>query len=248
MSLWRLEWLRLRRTWRGPGLLAMFLFFGFLGPVSARYLPDLLKHIQSNVQVIVPPPVPADGIQQYIGNVTQLGLLAVVAAAAGAFAFDGAPELAAFLRTRVPSMRRLVLTRFLAYAVAAAVVFALGAAAAWYETVVLLGTLSPLPMLAGIAYGSLYFAFAVALTALAAGIARGVLGTVVVTFVFVVVIALAGVIPAVNVWLPGRLASAIVGLAQGDAVPDYLRAALVAVAGSAASLVGAVALLGRREV
>ncbi len=248
MSLWRLEWLRIRRTWRLPGLLVIFLFFGFLGPISARYAAELVKRFGGDVQFVVPPPVPADGVQQYLGNITQLGLLAIVAAAAGAFAFDGNPELAAFFRTRVRSMRGLVLTRFAAYVIAAVVVFTLGTTAAWYETAVLIGGLPAGPMLAGLGYAALYFAFAVALTALSAGLARGTLGTVVLTFALIAGVALIGVIPAVGEWLPGRLAGAMLGLVQGTPARDYLRAAGVSVVATVVALSAAVALLARREI
>jgi ABC-2 type transport system permease protein len=248
MSLWRLEWLRLRRTWRGPGLLVIFLFFGFLGPVTARYLADILQRFGGDVQVVLQPPVPADGVEQYLGNVTQLGLLAIVAAAAGAFAFDGSTEIATFLRTRVSSLRALVWTRFGAYAIAAAIAWGLGCAAAWYETVALIGRLPAGAMLAGIGYGALYYAFAVALTALAAGIARGVLGTVMLTFAFIVAIALVGIVPQVGEWLPGRLAGAMFGLVTGTPVSDYARPALVAAAASVAALWASIVLLARREI
>lgn len=249
MTLWRLEWLRLRRTWRGISLLVVFLFFGLLGPFTARYLPEILERLgTSGVQVTFPEPVPADGIEQYVGNVAQLGLLVLVAAAAGAFAFDTPPELGAFLRTRVSSMGRLVLVRFVVYAVAGASAFALGSLAAWYETAVLIGALPVGPMLAGIAYGALYFAFVIALVALCAGIARGVLGTIVLVFGVVIAIALVGIVPAVGQWLPGRLAGAILALVRGAEVSDYLRASAVTLLATAAALAASVRLLERREL
>lgn len=245
MTLWRLEWLRLRRTWRGVGLLTVFTFFGLLGPVTARYLAQILERLgTSGVEVSFPAPVPADGIEQYVGNVAQLGLLVLVAAAAGAFAFDSPPELGAFLRTRVSSIRRLVLIRFAVYAAAGAVAFAIGSIAAWYETVVLIGALPVGPMLAGIAYGALYFAFVIALVALGASLARGALGTIVIVFA----IAILGIVPAIGGWLPGRLAGAIVTLARGAPAADYLRAAASTIAATAVALALSIRLLERREL
>lgn len=249
MTLWRLEWLRLRRTWRGISLLAVFVFFGLLGPLTARYLAEILDRLgTSGIEISFPDPVPADGIEQYIGNVSQLGLLVLVAAAAGAFAIDTPPELGAFLRTRVSSMRRLVLTRFAVYAAAGASAFALGSLAAWYETAVLIGALPVVPMLAGIACGALYFAFVIALVALAAGLARGVLGTVVLVLGIVIGLAIVGIVPAIGEWLPGRLAGAIVALVRGAPVSDYLRSAVVTTAATAASLAASIRLLDRREL
>ncbi|MEX2230071.1 MAG: hypothetical protein WEB13_10590 [Dehalococcoidia bacterium] len=249
MTLWRLEWLRLRRTWRGVGLLTVFTFFGLLGPVTARYLAEILERLgTAGVEVSFPEPVPADGIEQYVGNVAQLGLLVLVAAAAGAFAFDSPPELGAFLRTRVSSIRRLVLIRFAVYAAAGAVAFAIGSVAAWYETVVLIGALPVGPMLAGIAYGALYFAFVIALVALGAGLARGALGTIVIVFAIAIAIAILGIVPPIGEWLPGRLAGAIVALARGAPATDYLRAAAATIAAIAVALALSIRLLERREL
>src|SRR5690606_16910492 len=89
VSLWKLELLRLRRTWRGPGLTVVFLLFGVIGPLTARYIEEILGGLGTGgVEIAVPPPVPADGMAQYLGNAQQVGLLAVIAVAAGALSFD----------------------------------------------------------------------------------------------------------------------------------------------------------------
>jgi hypothetical protein len=53
MSACRLEWLRLTRTPRAIALAGVYLFFGLLGPVTARYLQDIVNRAQSGVQIIV---------------------------------------------------------------------------------------------------------------------------------------------------------------------------------------------------
>ncbi len=40
MNPWRLEWLRLTRTPRTIALAGVYLFFGLLGPVTAKYLQE----------------------------------------------------------------------------------------------------------------------------------------------------------------------------------------------------------------
>ncbi|MEZ4503266.1 MAG: hypothetical protein R3C39_11630 [Dehalococcoidia bacterium] len=224
----------------------MFIFFGLLGPFTARYLSDIVSRLGSNVQLTVTAAVPADGVRQYLGNIMQLGLLTAIAAAAGAFAFDGESELAAFLRTRVRSMQVLVLARFAVWAPATAVVFALGTAAAWYETRVLIGSLGVEAMLFGTLYGALYFAFVISLVALAASIARGVLGTVVVTYALIAGVSLLGLVPTIGEWLPGRLANAMLGLLTDATPAQYVRSAIVgAVAASLALWVAGIRLSHR---
>ena len=85
MSLWRLEWLRLVRTRRLVALLSVYAFFGLVGPLSARYLAEIIRAVGTNgVQVQFPTPTPADGIAQFVSNASQIGLLVVVLIAASA--------------------------------------------------------------------------------------------------------------------------------------------------------------------
>ena len=101
MNLWRLEWLRLARTRRLAALIGVYLFFGLTGPLTARYLEQILGSLGTEgVRIEFPQPKPADGIVQFMGNVSQIGLLVVVLVAASALAFDARREMAVFLRTR----------------------------------------------------------------------------------------------------------------------------------------------------
>lgn len=252
MSLWRLEALRLRRTWRGAGLLAVFAFFGLVGPLTARYLQEIIERFggTEGVQVIFPDPVPADGMIQYLANAQQIGLLAVIGVAAGALSFDATADIAIFLRTRVPSTARLVLTRSAVYAAAAAASFALGALLAWYETWALIGLVPASAVLPGIAFGALYYVFVVAMVALAAGFVRGSLGTMVLAFAFIVVPEITlGLVASAGAWLPGHLSGALAGLSAGtSAAGEYLRASVVTLVAIAVALVVSIRLLDRREV
>ena len=110
MSLWRLEVLRLWRTQRWLILLAVFGSFGLLGPLTARYLPDVLESLGEEAAGSLPPMTTFDGVTQYVGNAAQIGLLAVIFVAAAALAFDAKPEMAVFLRTRA-KVRDIVLPR-----------------------------------------------------------------------------------------------------------------------------------------
>ena len=51
MNLWRLEWLRLVRTKRWIALVGIYVFFGLLGPLSARYMGEIVERFGGGVQV-----------------------------------------------------------------------------------------------------------------------------------------------------------------------------------------------------
>jgi len=248
MNLWRLEWLRLVRTRSWIALTAVFLFFGLLGPISARYMEQILQRFAGDVTVILPAPTPASGLEQYLSNVLQIGLLVVLAVAAGALAFDQPSERAAFYRSRVRRVWTLLAPRYAVITLASVAAFVLGTLGAWYETVVLLGDLPVGAMLLGMLLTSLYLAFAVAVAAAAASFVRTPLAIVPFAAGVLIAIPLLGLIGALRDWLPSVLLGSLVGLVVGVPPVEYLRPALVTLAATAALLWLATARLQRREL
>lgn len=252
MTLWRLEWLRLIRTRRWVALLGVYVFFGLLGPLTARYLGEIISLAGGDLNgaiIDLPAPVPADGIARYAENALQLGTLVTVMVAAGSLAFDAIPEMGIFLRTRVPGIYRVLAPRLVVTAGAVALAFVSGALMAWYETWALLGSPEAWSILAGIGFSLLFLMFVVALVAAIAQQARSVLGTVMGSIVVLLVMPLAGVAGVVGRWLPTRLTGALAGLPAGTAVPgDYLGASLVTLAGTSGLVWIAIELAARREL
>jgi ABC-2 type transport system permease protein len=248
MNLWRLEWLRLTRTRAWIALAAAFLFFGLLGPVSARYMAEILQRFAGDVTVVLPAPTPASGLEQYLANVMQLGLLVVLAVAAGALALDQHLERAAFYRSRVRRAWRLLAPRYTVVTLATIGAFVVGTLGAWYETVVLLGDLPAGAMLLGILLTSTYLAFAVAVTAFAASLVRAPLAIVPIAAGILIAVPILGLLAPLRPWLPSHLLGSLVGLVTGVPAADYLRPALVAVALAALLVFVAAARLDRREL
>lgn len=249
MSLWRLEWLRLVRTHRLLVIIGVYVFFGLTGPLTAAYLSEILSGLGTGgIQVEFPDPVPADGVSEFVGNASQIGLLVVVLVSASALAFDARREMAVFLRTRVRGVRDIVVPAYVVNASAAIGGLIAGSLAAWYETTVLLGHLPTMGMLAGMAYGALFLAFAVALTALVAAISRGVLATAGVTLATLLAMAILGGLTPLGRWLPTQLAGAMPQLVTAADVTDYLPTAAATLGLTLAAVAGATALAGRREL
>lgn len=253
MSIVRLEWLRLWRTYRLLVLVVVFAFFGLLGPLTAAFLPEIVSLASQSEglgqAIELPEPVPPDGIAQYIGNISQLGLVVVAAVAALALAVDARPGLAAFYRTRQPAAGSWVLPRWLASTLGAGLAWTVGLLAAVYETVLLIGPLPAGGMLLGWALWLLYLGFAVALVALAAGMVRATVAVTAVSVGLLVAVALVGVIPQVGEWLPSHLVGAPSALAAAEtSASDYVGASVVTVAATVAALAGAVRLARRREL
>jgi ABC-2 type transport system permease protein len=250
MNLWRLEWRRLYRTPRAIALGVVFVAIGLIEPVVTKYENRLFAHAGNGVRITSPPPTPADALNSYASEVFLVGLILVVVLAAGPFTFDSSPGLTTFLRTRVSNFWQLIAPRFAVSAAAAAVAYLIGTAAAWYETRLLFGPLPAGAVFGGVLCGAVYLAFAVALTALAASLVRGTLGTVGTTLAMLLALPVIGLLSAtVATWLPSALVSAPADLVnRTQQLTHYLPAIGVSAAVAAAALALAVSRLRRREV
>jgi ABC-2 type transport system permease protein len=231
MNLWRLEWVRLVRSKRLVAVVGVYTFFGLLGPVTARYIGEILQRFGGDVVVQFPDPVPPDGIAQFTSNANQIGLLVAVVVAAGALVIDAIPEMSIFLRTRVDRIDRLLVPRLVVSFAAVTTAFTVGMFAAWYETVVLLGALNVGSLLLGTLLSIVYMAFVVALVATLGSRLASVLGTAATTVVVLLVLPVFGLVDVVGRWLPSHLLGALDGLLRGtEGVGEYVPATLVTVA------------------
>jgi ABC-2 type transport system permease protein len=246
VSLLRLELIRLLRTHRLWILIGVFGFFGLVGPLTARYLPEIVARFGGGVEVAVPPPTPELAMAQYLGNALQIGILAVAFVAAASLAFDARLEMAVFLRTRA-RVRDIVAPRYLVNMLAAAVTFIGGSAVAFVGTVALIDAPDVGGTVLGTLLVSLYLCFSVALTGLLAGVMRSVPGVALVTVGALIALGIVGLVPALAPWLPSQLVGAYDALIAGGPF-EYSRAVASTIVLGGAAIAGSVALLARREV
>jgi len=250
LGTWRLEWLRLTRTPRAIALAAVYVIFGLGEPVLTKYLNNIINHAggAQRLKISIPPPVPSDGINAYVSQVSTIGLIVVVVIAAGAFGFDSKQGLATFLRTRVRNIWQLITPRYTVNAAAAITAYVLGTLAAWYETNLLIGSLPVAAMFEGMLCAACYLAFAVALSAAAASVVKNTLGAVGLTVVLLLALPIAGLAHSIQKWLPSVLVSAPYDLISTTHLSHYLPAIGTALVAAALLLVGTAARLRAREV
>ncbi|MEN8041171.1 MAG: hypothetical protein ABFR95_06665 [Actinomycetota bacterium] len=246
MNLWSLEWLRLWRTQRLMILAAVFGSFGLLGPLTVRFLPDLMESLGEEAVGTLPPMTAADGVSMYIGNALQIGILATAFVGAAALAFDAKPEIAIFLRTRA-AIRDIFIPRLVVSSAAAAVMFAMGMVIAFVGTGLLIEWIDLGPVLIGTALFMVYLVFLVAVVGLVSSFLRSVPGVALVSVGALIVIGLLSIISPLAPWLPGALiGSTDVLLSGGEFI--YWRALIVTSALIAGMTTWSIHRLDHREV
>jgi ABC-2 type transport system permease protein len=247
VNLWSLEWIRLTRTGRIFILLAVFFSFGIIGPLSVRYLPELLEAAGSSEAISSLPPVtPEFAMSSFLGNALQIGLLAVAFVGAAALAIDAKPEVSVFFRSRA-SIPEILTPRFVAISAATVTAFGVGVATAAVTSGILIGWPGAGTTIIGSLLVALYLVFAVSLITLFGSLVRRVPATALLTVGTLIVLSLVGLVGTIGPWLPSYLIGGFERIiAGGDFI--YWRAVVVTVAAIAGALGIAVVRLENREI
>jgi ABC-2 type transport system permease protein len=245
LSPWRVEWLRVWRTKRLVGLLFVYAFFGFADPLLARYMAKIIGSAtnSSQIRITVAEPVPADGMVGYMGSAMQIGLLVGLAMLVSACAIDASYPLAIFYRTRRRDLWTLLVPRVTVSLATMTFGFALGMAAAWYETAVLIGTPSFAGTMRLLAAGFCYQLAFGGVAFLLTAILRSVGTTTAIAIVLVLVSSVLTTWPSVARWSPVGLTD-YAGIYAGT---TGLRTAIVASLVIAAVAIGAGMTIAQRR-
>lgn len=247
----------LREAWRTrrlPLVAILFVLVGLVSPLTAKFLPDILKAALGDQLKGIPIPL-ADataGLEQLQKNLGQLGALAAIALAMGAVSGELDRGTAALVLAQPVGRPAFLAAKLAAIGIVLAIATALAVAVAWVYSAILFETLpvggwlalAVLDWLALFAWAALtlWASAATGSTTAAAGLG----------FVALIVLSIAAVIPVVDQWLPSGLAGPALNLAANKAAAVDGAKLATSIAGSAI-VVGvaagaAIASFRRREL
>ena len=240
------------RTRRLPMIAGLFLVVGMVSPLTAKYLPEIMKAaLGSQLTVPMPEPTAVMALDQLQKNLGQMGALAAIALAMSTVAGELDRGTAALVLAQPATRSAFLVAKLAGIGVTLAVSMVLASVMAWAYTAVLFEpgpvggwvVMTVLSWLALMAWASITF---LASTATGSTTAAAGLG-----FTALVVLSLAAVVPTLDRFLPTGLTTPAVQLASGAADPDLGRLAtalLGTVVIVAASLGGALVSFRRREL
>jgi ABC-2 type transport system permease protein len=251
-----LESWRTRRLWI---IAALFAILGMISPLTARYLPDILKAtLGDQLTIPVPSPTSAMALEQLQKNLGQMGALAAIALAMSSVAGELDRGTAALVLAQPVTRTAFLAAKLTAIGIILAVSTLLAVGFAWAYTAVLF---EPGPAGSWLAVGG-WLAMAglswlallawASLTFLASALTGSTTAAAGLGFVGLVAISLAAIVPAFDRLLPSGLAVPAMQLAAGSAGDVDTARLATAVAGTlaiiVASLAGALAGFRRREL
>ena len=132
-----------RKTWRLWVLPGILVVFGITSPVLAAVTPAILRataHRSPGVVFHLPPPTAYDAYTQYLGNLAQLALLAIIITGAAAVAAERRAGTAVLMLTKPLSRAGFIIAKVIAGLGVLVVATFLGTALCIITTVLLFDT------------------------------------------------------------------------------------------------------------
>ena len=143
--LWK-ELVEIRRTWRLWVIPGMLVFFGLTSPIIAALTPALVRSMaasQPGVMIRIPPPTALDAYGQFMKNLNQFVLIAVIITGAGVVSGERSTGTAILALTKPLSRGAFVLAKILSQVALLVAATLLGAAACVALTAVVFGVANP---------------------------------------------------------------------------------------------------------
>jgi ABC-2 type transport system permease protein len=242
----------LMEQWRSRRLLAVaavFLFLGFLSPLGAKLLPDLMRTLGDTGGIVIefPTPTAQDALLQHVKSTSQIGVFLAILVTMGALAREKERGTAAMILSKPASRASFLLSKFVALTLVFGLCLALGGLACYYYTIVLFKGIGAARFVEMNLLLALFIGFYLAVTLLGSTIARGQvlagglgLGT-------VFVVAILGALPRIGDYMPTALLEWARRLMAGSAEPAWSAVAM-SLAGILACLIAALAIFERQEL
>lgn len=246
----RKEALEIVRTWRIWVLPAIILFFAISAPLLARFTPEILGAVGGDQLggITLPPATYADAYAQWIKNLSQIFLFALIIIFGGIVSSETTSGTAILVLTKPMSRGSFVAVKAIIHTAFLAVIVALGTVVTWALTAAVFGQapLEPLgsSSLVWLTLGVFYIALMTFLSVLipsAAGAAGAGVG------VFVL-LAIGALWKPLSDYSPAGLAGHAAALAADAPVPDLLWPALVSIAASVVLVIAAALAFRRKEL
>lgn len=205
-ALLKKELLEYWRTYRAVALGVVFVIFGLLSPLAARYMPEVFSGMDMGGIVIqLPTPTTVDGNTQFVKNMSQVIPIAMILIAMGVVSRERDKGTVNFTLSKPVSRGAFLLSKGLALLLVTWISLALAALAHWYYTRLLLGPMSLGACLAMAALVGVYLTAILAITFLGSTVSRSLAVSAAIGFGGYLLISLLGMIPRVQDYLPGDL-------------------------------------------
>lgn len=207
------------RTGRLVAVSAVFILFGIIGPLTDRYMKELIDAIGSqggDLTITVPPPSLEGSATQILKNLSQFGIICALLLAMGSVAWEKERGTAGMILTKPASRAAFLGAKLVAISGTLAVAVALGAGLGWVYTTLLYPTTFAIP--GYVAMSLLLWWMCVgfaAITMLGSTLTRSAIAAAGIGLVALLVLGLMAALPIVGPYMPVSLSTVAQDLVMG---------------------------------
>jgi ABC-2 type transport system permease protein len=218
----RKELLEQWRTMRLVIVTVVFLAFGIMSPVFAKYTPELIKALvpPNQLPLELPAPTVADAIAQFAKNVGQTLTVAAILLSMGAIATEKERGTAAFILTKPASRGAFVVAKLVGVATTLAVAMAVSGIASYAYTTWLFSAPPAGGYLAMCVLLWLSLLAVAAITLLGSALTRSAIAAGAIGFAAYLGLAVVSALPTIGPYTPPGLQGPALQLALGEPVSD----------------------------
>lgn len=215
------EAMELVRTSKAIILPALFLFFGILSPLTAKYMNTILSMAggQQGLEIKFPDPTLVQSYQQFFKNLYFMMIVVTILVFAGTVSEEKSRGTAALVLTKCLSRVGFISSKLIASIMLFTVSYALSAAVCIYYTYLLFGSFSYPGIFTSLLLYWIFGLVMLSFALLASTLSKSITVSVVCCFVGYAAVSALAAIPRIGMYTPGTLQALSVEIAMGAKSP-----------------------------
>jgi ABC-2 type transport system permease protein len=245
------EFLELIRTKRVFILLAIFVLFGMLSPVLARFVQEIINMAMGGAELPVEIPAATwiDGWSQLYKNLAQMGNLCIIFLFMSSVSGEKQSGSAALTLTKNLSSTGFILAKYISAAIVLLVTLFVSLAVCYGYTYYLFGEAGSFAdVLMGMVFYALFNFVLLAAVVLCSTLSRSAIVSALTAFGAFIALTLSNYLPAIGKYMPGILQVKPIEISAGLQFAEWLPTTLIAVGFIVALIAGAIFVLKRQEL
>ncbi len=228
LAFFKKEMMEIFKTYKIIVLPAIFLFFGLLSPLTAKYLPEIMKKFGNTADSAVTitfngEPKYGDAYAQLFGNLGQMGLIVVILIFMSIVVNEKVKGSATLVLTKTVSRSQFILSKFFSSAILFTLSYLLSVGACIYYTYLLFNRFYNDNLILGLFLMWLFMIVIIAMTILASTLAKNVTISAVLGFLGFVGFSAISSLPVIKEYSPASMT--VLGLSLINGKADTMDAA-----------------------
>lgn len=238
------------RTSKKFVLPSILLFFGFLSPLTAKYIKEIFNIAGGiEIEIPIPDPVYTDSFVQFYKNIGQIGIVVMILAFMGTVVEEKVKGSAILILTKPVSRIQFILSKFLSSLILFTASYILAITAFIYYTCILFPDYRSDYAWLSLGMPWIYGVFIISLTIFASTISKSHTMSAVYGFIGFAAISAVSILPRIGKYLPGALNNIGLEILTGvKPASDAVLPIVVAVVLSVLLILSSIAVFKRQEL